>query len=562
VEPVTGFDVWVPEQNKARVLAALEALSDLPALEPLGGLDGEVLKLPVTVNDPSFGPLLTAEERPGSATVIGWSTGCDVFDQPGWTPERFAQFVTTRSRLHIGIGAGPRPTVAAFASYLQSPMLVDEKAGDSDRSVSFITTDGNVTIARYADGQLDPAEIRNTFFSEGLDRALALPGLTPSNAGAVFPYGVGDEALNRRMDLVFWQSADERGEVTVPKGAELSPLNVKLFGVDGIGGVRPVIAYARSSKHLYEVIVPALGEVGPLEVTCAVDGVLQRYIDQATGEDRGFGAHAADWGNWILRDSVAAGQPEPALGREPWQGDGVDARMYRLAHSIVNYEDHHVDTTYFSTAADVEAWLRRSLGDHNAPITVGLLDDVTFTLAADGPALIQRHIFDRAGGLQAGYQPNAFRPWAGTSNWWSEDRRAYTRNPSLETVMDGQKLESYAAVNCLNYADLEPYMLPAGARANEGSWFVIRLGDTPTCIAFPAQRTILTVSTDHDGAAAEIAAHQYFRWNEQNARKRDFEEQWWRWLDESRPLTKDEIQAGLKTLEQIIERSDDEPDDE
>ena len=560
---MTRFDVWVPEQSKARVLAALEALSGLPAQESQGGLDGDVLQLPVTVDDPGSGPLLTGDQRPGGPSVIGWSTGYYVFGQPGWTPERFAQFVSTRSRLHIGLGAGPRPTVVALAGYLQSPLLVDEEAGEGSRSVSFITTDGNVTLAEYADGEVGAAEVRDTFFSDGLERALALPGLTLRKAGPVAAFCLRDEALNRRMDLVFWQGDYERGKVTVRKGAELTPLNVKIFSHDDVGGQRPVIGYARSSEHLYEIIVPALDELGPLEVTCAVDGVLQRFIDPATGEDKGFGAHATDWCNWIIRDSVPAEQrTEAAPGWEPWQGDGLDATMYRLAHSIVSYDDHHVDTTYFSTAADVEAWLRRSLGDHNAPVTVGVLDDITFTLDADGPALIQRHIFDRADGLQAGYQPNAFRPWVGTSNWWDKDRRACTRNPSLGAVMDGQKLEAYTAANCLDYADLEPFMLPAGTRANEGSWFVIRLGDTPTCIAFPAQRTILTVSTDNDGATAEIGAHQYFHWVGKNGRKRDFEKQWSRWLDEGRPLTKEEIQAGLKALEQIIERSDDEPDDE
>lgn len=558
---MVSFDVWVPEENKALVLVALETLSDLPPLESHDALDGKVLQLPVKVNDPPFGPLLTAEQRPGGPTVIGWSTGYDVFGRPGWTPERFAQFVTSRSHLHVYDDGAPRPTLAALAGYVQSPLLVDETYQSGTRELCLITTDGNVAILRLEPECAESGDlIRETFFASGLDAAKAVPGSFIAKHGPVIPYGVRDEALNRRMDIAFWHSADERAEVPLPKGAELHPLKVKLYSHDDVGGVRPVLAYARSSKHLYEVIVPALGEVGPLEVTCAVDGVPQRYIDPATGEDKGFGAHAADWCNWILRDSVPAGQPEPALEHEPWQGDGLDARMYRLAHGIVNYEDHHIDTTYFSTGADVEAWLRRSLGDHNAPVTVGLLDDVTFTLASDGPALIQRHIFDRAGGLQAGYQPHAFQPWAGTRNWWDEDRRAYTRNPSLETVMDGQKLESYTAANCLDYADLEPFMLPAGARANENSWFVIRLGDTPTCIAFPAQRTILTVNTDHDGAAAEIAAHQYFRWGRQNGRRRDFEEQWGRWLDESRPLTKDEIQAGLRTVEQIIERSDDEPD--
>ncbi|MET1156610.1 hypothetical protein, partial [Arthrobacter sp.] len=476
---MTRFDVWVPERNKARVLAALEALSNLPALEPLGGLDGDVLELPVTVNDPVSGPLLTGDQRPGGPSLIGWSTGYDVFGQPGWTPERFAQFVTTRSRLYPGIGAGPRPTVAALAGYLQSPLLVDEEAGDRGRSVSFITTEGNVTIAEYAHGEADAAEVRDTFFNEGPDRALALSGLTLRKAGLVDPFSLRDEALNRRMDLASWKGSDESGKVVVPKGAKLIPLNMVIVDHDGIDSRRPVIGHVRSSKHLYEIIVPVLDELGPLDVTCAVDGVLQRFIDPVTGEDKGLGAHAADWANWILRHSVPDGHEGPPPAGQPWEGNSPDARLYRLAHNIVNYEDHDTDTTYFSTAGDVEAWLRRALGNHNAPLTVRVLDDVSFTLDAKGPALIQTHIYDRSdGNITGAYRTAAFQPWAGRSNWWNPERLAYTRNPSLNTVMDGQTLQAYKADNCLDYNDLEPYLLPVDARANEGSWFVVQLGDT------------------------------------------------------------------------------------
>ena len=551
---MTRFDVWVPDESRGQVLSALESLD---------ALDEALLQLPVTVNGLGSGPLLTGEQRPGGPTVIGFSTGYDVFDNEGWTPEKFAEFVTSRSHLHVFIGGNPCPTVAALAGYLQSPLLVDETYPTGSRELTLITTDGNVALLRLDGGRDDSADlIRETFFTEGLDAALAVPGWFLAKSGLA-PFSVRNAALHRRMDLAVWKSGDEYGKVAVPKGAELIPLNMVITDHDDIDSRRPVIGHVRSSKHLYEIVVPPLDELGPLEVTCAVDGVLQRFIDPVTGEDKGLGAHAVDWANWILRDSVPGSQHNgPSSEAEPWQGDGLDARMYRLAHSIVNYEDHDTDTTYFSTAREVAAWLRRSLGNHSAPITVGVLDDVSFTLAADSPTLIQKHVFDRAEGLQAGYQANAFRPWAGTQNWWHPESRAYTRNPSLQTVMDGQKLEAYTAANCLDYADLEPYMLPAGARANENSWFVVRLGDTPTCMAFPAQRTILTVSTDHDGATAEIAAHQYFRWVSRSSRKRDFKEQWARWLDESQPLTAEEIQAGLKTLEQIIERSDDEPDDE
>ena len=378
------------------------------------------------------------------------------------------------------------------------------------------------------------------------------------------PYSVLDAAFNRRMDLAGWKTSYESGKVDVPKGAELIPLNFVIVAHDDIGGRRPVIGHVSSSEHLYEVIVPALDELGPLEVTCAVDGVLQPFTDPVTGEDKGFGAHAADWANWILRDSVTGGPYPDGKPAQPWEGDGPDARLYRLAHNIVNYEVHDTDTTYFSTAAEVQAWLRRSLGNHGAPITVSVLDEVSLTGSAHGPALFEDHAFDRSESpeIQARYQANAFQPGDGINNWWDPDRRSYRRNPSLKTVMDGPAIQAYTAANCLDYADLEPHLLPAGARANKNTWFVLRLGDTSTCMAFPAQRTILTVSTDDDGASAEITANEYFQWTRQTGREKDFQKQWARWFDESLPLTAEEIQTGLKALEQIIEMSDDEPDDE
>jgi hypothetical protein len=552
---MTRLDVWVPKRDRARVLLALESLD---------ALDHALFQLPVTVNGPGSGPLFSVEQRPGGPTVLGFSTGYDVFGKPGWTPERFAEFVTSRRHLHVFTDGNPGPTLAALAGYLQSPLLVDETYPTGARELDLITTDGNVAILRLDGGRDDSADlIRETFFTDGLDSALAVPGWLLTKAGPP-TYSFLNAAFQRRMDLAVWKGRDELGKIAVPKGAKLIPLNMVIVDHEDISYQRPVIGHTRSSKHLYEIIVPALDELGPLEVTCAVDGVLQRFIDPATGEDKGLGAHAADWADWILRHSVPDGHDGLPPAGQPWEGNGTDARLYRLANNIVDYEDHDTDTTYFSTAGDVEAWLRRALGHHNAPLTVRVLDDVSFTLEARDPALIQNHTFDRSDGpdIAAGYQAAAFQPWAGKKNWWNPERLAYTRNPSLHTVTDGQMLQAFTAANCLDYADLEPYLLPVDSRANENSWFVVRLGDTPTCIAFPSQRTILTVSTDHDGAAAEITAHNYFRWVGQQGRKNGFAKQWARWLDESLPLTTEEIQDGLKVLEQIIERSDDEPDDE
>jgi hypothetical protein len=399
---LTYYRAWIPEQHRARVR---------PLLEAMNTSDGSSLRLPVEplpaeLNWEGSGPTFAWELNAGLRAGIGKYTGYDVFDQPGWTLEKFAEFVTSRSHLHIVIDRCVRPTLAALAGYLQTPILVDQVL-PGGRQALLLSTDGNVTILGYEDGQEDLADLREAFFTQGLEAALAVPGWTLSKSGPPNPYSARDYAFQRRMDLVEWQGAVEDGTVAVPKGAELIPINLMIVGHGDLYGERPAIGRVRTSKHLYEVLVPSLDELAPLEVICAVDGVLQRFVDPVTGEDKGLGAHAGDWADWIARDSIAGGQSSAG---KPWEGNGPEARLYRLAHDILSYEDHRADTTYFSTGREVEAWLRRALGNHNAPIAVSVLDDVSFTLAAEGPTLIQKHVFERSGGLQAGYQANAFRP--------------------------------------------------------------------------------------------------------------------------------------------------------
>lgn len=556
---MTRLEVWFPEQDKARALAALHALN-------LPSIGGALLHLSEKMTYPASGPIIATDLKPGEPNLVGSSTGYDIFDHPGWTPEKFAEFVTSHEHLHVLVDRQPCPTLAVLAGYLQARILVDETYSTCRRMLSLITTDGNVAALALEDGHDNTVEqVRDAFFADGLDAALALPGWRVAKSGPPAPFSTRDAALHRRMDLVLWHADYECGRVKVPEGAELSPLNLKIFKHDDVGGHRPVIGYARSSKHLYEIIAPKLDELGPLEVMCAVDGELQRFSDPVGGVGGGLGAHVSDWADWILWHSIPEGHGGQAAGDgEPWEGESTDARLYRIAHNIVGYDEQDRDTTYFSTAADVQAWLRRSLGHHGAPLSVHVLDDIAFALADNSPALIQKHLYDRSDGpeVRAGYRADAFRPWAGSQNWWDPDRLAHVRNPSLRTVMDGAVLEAFEATNCLDYADLEPYLRPAGARADGNSWFVVRLGDNPTCIAFPAQRTILAVSTDNDGAVAEITAHEYFRRIGQKGRKRDFEKRWARWLDENQPLTKEEIHVGLEIIDQIIEGSDDDPGDE
>lgn len=84
---LTYYRAWIPEQHRARVR---------PLLEAMNTPDGSSLRLPVEplpaeLNWNGPGPTFSWELNPGLHDGIGKYTGYDVFDQPGWTLEKFAE---------------------------------------------------------------------------------------------------------------------------------------------------------------------------------------------------------------------------------------------------------------------------------------------------------------------------------------------------------------------------------------------------------------------------------------------------------------------------------------
>lgn len=542
------YDVWIASQEWTRVQ---------PVFEAMNTPGGAAVRLPVepwpaTFVDNGFGPILISGETQGCVEeVVGVSIGTDAFYDRGWTPEKFALLAASRSYLHVEIDGQRCPTLAVLAAYVRAPIIVEERLGEH-RQLSFITHCGVVTVADYEGSQEGFEEIRGEFFRQDYKSALAMPGLTVQPAPAD-PYPVERLAALRQVQLREWKQAYARGKLSTPEGAQLSPADLELVAWDSLDAERPVIAYARTAERLYEVVFPLTDDLGPIDVLCAVDGTLQRFTDPATGADKGYGAQASEWAEWILQDSVPAGHR--SAGR-PWEGHGPEARLYRLEHNIVNYEDHEADTSQFTTANELAAWLKKSLGNHNAPFRVDLLDDIPVVVRSYRPQLFEDHHFHRSDSPKAAvaYKPNVFHPWVGVENWaGSGGHGGYTRNPSLQTVMDGQVLEAYMAVNCVDDAPLENDLLPGDARVQEGSWFLLRIQDKRTCVAFPADGTMLQVSTDHDGASAVITARERSSRIAELNREYAFEQQWARWLHDDEPLNEEEIRDGLRTIGQIIE---------
>lgn len=550
--PAPGYTVWIPGAEWPRLRAGFESMN---TEDP----DGPGLRLPA---DPWPAAVDVAENGDvsysGGGTVdadvvVGESTGYDVFGEAGWTVQKFVLFVLSRDHLHCEIAGRKSPTLAVLAGYWRTPMLVENRCSDI-QLVSFITLDGNVTIAECTGGAEPLATVRKTFFTQGLDAALELPGVVLRKAGEPALPTVEGVAASRQTLLRDWVTAHDLGRLALPKGAELSPRDLQFPYREDIDPDRPVVAYARSSTHRYELLHPVTEELGPLELLCARDGVLQHYADPDTGAERGPGALGPDWAEWIMADSVPEGL---RTARQPWEGNSTEARLYRLEHNIVDFAEHETSTAQFSTALELETWLKHALGNHAAPLAVHVLDDVALMLKAEMTPLYQEHTYERSAGkvLKIRTSEKFFYPWAGAADWTSPDRSGHPYQPSLDTVMDGGELESFLAVNCLDLNKLDPYLLPAGTRVHLNSWFLLSVGESRTCILFPAAGTMLNVSTDHDGASARIVAREYFSRRRELELERDFAAQWADWLDEEHQLTREEVRLGLQTLDRMIKEN-------
>lgn len=494
--------------------------------------------------------------------VVGPDVGTDPFRPDHvlwhrfdkWTAEKFDGFVRSRRHLHLAReDDGPvAPTLTALAAYLLQAILVSYRRGET-RHLIFITPWGEVTAAEYTGGEEGLTDIRDTFFTRNRDTALRLPGLRILPAPPE-PHRTEAIAMMRREQVSDWKQAHHRGRLKGPAGAELGYGDLRVIDRDDMDMRRTVIASARSSKHLYELIVPPFGELAPLEVTCAVDCVVRDYVDPATGQNKGRGAWVSDWADWILNHS-APDTGAPASG-VPWEGSGTGVDMYRLEHNIVAYAEHESDLARFGSTAELQAWLRRSLGNHNADLGVFLLDDLPLVLEGSLP-MFQHAVFNRSGDPEPkiGYLPRQFDPWSGLANWLDNDG-GYSRHPVLSTVMDGRTLESFSAFNCLDDGWLNNhYVREEHAPAAESTWFIVRLEGTGTAMAFPAVGTVLSVTTDLDGAAAMITAREAGGRRREIDRETGFEKQWDRWLNDDRPLAKDEIQAGLAAVNRLIEEA-------
>lgn len=526
---------------------------------------GSRMRLPVSPWPAAFSsgngeygtPTFTGEEAGWLGHIVGETFKPEpAFSLPlhsgGWTAEKVADYVESREGAQVVVDGQISPTLAFLAWYFGTSVVVSQRHEDG-WMLYLISGLGEVTPARYTGDQEGFGRFRYTYLQRSPEEGIALPGVEVLASLPADPLPWEHRADTCRSQLADWKRRHADGSLPAPDGAVLAAGDLELTPV----GSGEVLARADVEDHRYELLYPQDGDPESLEVLCTVDGERRRFLNLVTGVAEGMAAPAADWAQRILKDSAAkAKESTPKL----WETNEPDADLFRIVNNIVRYDEHEAATSHFRTSDELQEWLKEALGHHNAPLFVRTLEDVRMVLRHDSKELpmFQNNTFERAAGPEptTTYAPRPFNPWKGLENWLNGATGMYSRHPLIQTVMDGQELESYAARNCLDYEYVTNELLPGDAEVGPNSWFIlgIRHGLYPrTCIAFPAAESMLSVVTDNDGASAMITARDYDSRNIELHREADFEDRWSAWLDEDHQLTKDEIQAGLAKVEELIE---------
>lgn len=548
----TPYRVWIGTGSNDRD-HLIGALND-PGLDGVHWPSAAADEWPVTFEREEDGSLAYSGVYSFYEHGIFRRHGHDRFrDGQRWDLGLFARFVASRRQLQFHPEDGTtRPTLAALSGLLRCPILVDEDQGSFHR-VKLISPDGSVAEARCdgQDGTLD--RVRSVFFSHGREAAVQLEFLQVENPGTV-GYPSRDElAFLRQGQFREWIRQHTMGLIATPEDSLLRPLDFNLPFSDEIESDRPVMVWARTEHHLYEIIYAQLEDgVGPMDVMCAVDGELQAYTDPLTGDEQGWGAPLDLWCNWVLNHAVPAGAPpSPA---QPWEGESTAARLYRLEHSIVSYRDFESSTHQFQSGLDLEAWIEHALGGHNLPFQVHVLDDVAMMLDRVPLPKSQRHRYtsEDPETVSVNEVDRHLDPWLGTALWQNGNTVDDVWRPILHTRMDGTILESYQATNCVNLQPIQRYLQTGHMDVDPDGWFVVSIGDTVTGFLVPASDAILCVSTDDDGARASMTVRNEALRSAEREREIGFHTRWASWLDESHTLTASEIREGLAAVGRLV----------
>lgn len=277
--------------------------------------------------------------------------------------------------------------------------------------------------------------------------------------------------------------------------------------------------------------------------TCevVVNGEL-RAVQHPYSKRIGGLAPVADW-----YDAIAI---EDAKGRKteltaPWSGQDLDSTLTRVEHNIVAYGDDEVAVESFSSAAEVSKWLEDALAETQVRAEAWLIRNAFESDKIADQTMLRRFRNDDVDG----WAPIPFSTSYISQDWLEHAFGDELYSPFVHLRMLGSQRESLDADYALSWSELRESgeLARENIRLESGvdDWLVVRVLGSDVALPLPWPGANIAVHHDEDGARVGIDVLITETQDKKNRKKRAWESEWGRFLDERITLTDTEIAEGI-----------------
>lgn len=299
----------------------------------------------------------------------------------------------------------------------------------------------------------------------------------------------------------------------------------------------------------YELETVEHTQNGLIFAICRRDGESVDYIHPWVHRNHGSNSLLATWYDWVLIQD-AEHRPTEFSSQHPWDGDSVEAQLYRAEHNVVTYEDFHTNSSNVSSVGWLQDWFDDHCKDSPVSFEVKGITDVTAVTAAH-PLKLQ------CLGFKSGQNTITVRTLGTIESLppYDEDL-AYTDSGlsaqyGFKLMMDGHEADSChgdwipLANDIMDHLSNDPQETP--------EWFAVIPHGLNAAILIPAMYAVITLHFDDDGAFANLSVRSDTAVGRSAKPQQRFRRRWGRWLDKDAPLTTQELAEGLDEVDAALE---------
>ncbi|MGO4956703.1 hypothetical protein ACTQ49_05430 [Luteococcus sp. Sow4_B9] len=310
---------------------------------------------------------------------------------------------------------------------------------------------------------------------------------------------------------------------------------------------------ARGSPARYELTVTAPGRA-----MCRVNGEPTRYRNIYSHQTGGLESSLLAWFDWILATDAAG---RLLLAADDYGGETVAAQLFRAEHHLVRHDSQERCLTDFTTLPELQGWLDEALAP--TPLRTRV---VAFEAIGKEPALLCDLLgpvrenptgpLTPEAGLRYLPMPFGTAESVGFVRGELGDRfRSMTR-----VGFDGSTPSWVHAVSFVPTSELAHFGVETRTTADGESWWAILLDGVDVCLVIPRGTDErdwpmnISAGYDQDGQEATIGIRPTQVSERENRLQDHFQRRWGRWLDAAVVLDDEELAAGLKSVEAMLDK--------